>query len=145
MITQKTGRTAARIGAWAFMATGLGHVTLAGLLPSTGDLLAVRRQMDQTRFDMVPSHSVGDLMQGFSVAMSVLLVATGLSVLLMTRHGRAMDQPQAALALLLSLGLLVTALLRFPAPPIVLMSVASVAFAVALHAARRTLAPDPPM
>ena len=137
------GRTAARIGAWAFVATGIGHVTLAGLLPSTGDLLAVRRQMEQVSLPLVPSHSIGDLMQGFSVAMSVLLVATGVSVLLMTRHGRAMEQSQAALTLLLSLGLLVTALLRFPAPPIVLMSVASVAFAVALHASRHATMPAP--
>lgn len=136
------GRTAARIGAWAFVATGIGHITLASLLPSTGDLLTVKRQMEQVRFPMVPSHSVGDLMQGFSVAMSVLLVATGVSVLLMTRHGRTMEQSQAALTLLLSLGLLVTALLRFPAPPIVLLSVASVAFAVALHASRRATTPS---
>jgi hypothetical protein len=137
-------RTAARIGAWTFVVTGVGHLTLASLLPSTGDLLTVERQMEQARFPMAPSRSVGDLMQGFSVTMSVLLVAIGVSVLLATRHGRALEQSQAALMLLLSLGLLVIALVQLPAPPIVLMSVASAAFAVALHASRgaATLSPQ---
>lgn len=92
--------------------------------------------MEQARFPMTPSHSVADLMQGFSVAMSILLVAAGVSVLLMTRHGRVAEQAQVALMLALSVALLVTALL-LPAPPIVLMTVASVAFAVALGASRR--------
>ncbi|OJF11055.1 LIC_13387 family protein [Couchioplanes caeruleus] len=130
-------RTAARVGGWAFVLTGVGHVTLASLLTSTGDVLAVERQMQQARFPMTPSHSVADLMQGFSVAMSILLVAVGASILLMTRRGRAAEQAQLALMLALSLALLITALLLLPAPPIVLMTISSVAFAVALDASRR--------
>ncbi|MGN9804882.1 LIC_13387 family protein [Micromonospora sp. L32] len=144
IIKDKVGRrqrTAVRVGGWAFVLTGTGHVTLASLMPSTGDMLAVARQMEQARFPMTPSHSVADLMQGFSVAMSVLLVAWGVSILLMTRHGRAAEQAQVALMLALSLALLATALLLLPAPPIVLMTVASVAFAVALGASRRATTP----
>ena len=139
-----SGRTTARIGAWAFVVTGTGHLTLATLLPSAGDLLAVERHMEQVRFPMVPSHSVSDLMQGFSISMSVLLVAAGVSVLLATRHGRSAERSQVVLMLLLSLGLLMTAVLRLPAPPIVLMSVASAAFAVALHASWRADSPRSP-
>ena len=135
-------RTATLVGGWAFVVTGGGHITLASLMPpSTGDMLAVERHMQQARFPVPPAHSVADLMQGFSVAMSVLLVAWGVSVLLMTRRGRTAEQAQTALALTLSLALLITALLLLPAPPIVLMTVASVAFAVALHASRRATAP----
>jgi hypothetical protein len=138
-------RTAARIGAWAFVVTGTGHVALASLLPAGDELLALQRQMDQVRFGMAPSRSVGELMQGFSIAMSVLLVATGVSMLLMTRHGRKLERPQAVLALALSLGLLALAALRFPAPPIVLMSVATAAFTVSLYASRQRVAPDHPL
>jgi len=134
-------QTATRIGGWAFVLTGAGHLTLASLLPSTGELLVVERQMEQVRFPIPPIHSVADLMQGFSVAMSLLLVAWGVSVLLMTRHDRTPERAQLALMLGLSLALLVTAVLLLPAPPIVLMAVASVAFAVALGATRRATAP----
>ena len=115
--------------------TGAGHLTLASLLPSQGDLLVVERQMAQARFPMPPSHSVADLMQGFSVTMSLLLVAWGVSVLLMTRQGRTPDRAQVGLSLALSLALLVTAVLLLPAPPIVLMTVAS--FRSSLRCARR--------
>lgn len=128
---------AARIGGWAFVLTGAGHLTVAALMPSRDDEQTVQAQMEQAQFPMTPSHSYADLMQGFSVAMAVLLVAWGVSVLLRTR-GRGQEQAQVALSLVLSLALLVTALLLLPAPPIVLMTVASVAFAVALGASRRT-------
>ena len=140
----RRNRTATRVGGWTFVLTGVGHVTVAGLMPSTGDMLAVERQMEQARFAMTPSHSVADLMQGFSVAMSILLVAWGVSVLLMTRNGRAAERAHVALMLALSLALLATALLLLPAPPIVLMTVASIAFAVALDASRRTTTPSTP-
>ncbi|WP_456786220.1 LIC_13387 family protein [Cellulomonas sp. P5_C5] len=135
-------QTATRIGGWAFVLTGAGHLTLASLLPSTGDLLVVERQMTHARFPMAPSHTVADLMQGFSVTMSLLLVAWGVSVLLMTRHGRTPERAQLALMLALSLAVLVTAVLLLPAPPIVLMAVASFAFAIALIA-RRSAAASP--
>jgi phosphotransferase system glucose/maltose/N-acetylglucosamine-specific IIC component len=134
-------RMAARVGGWAFALTGAGHLTLASLMPATDDMLAVERQMEQARFPMTPSHSVADLMQGFSLVMAVLLVACGVSVLLMTRHGRAAERAQVALMLALSLALLGIALLLLPAPPIVLMTVACAAFAVALHASLRTVTP----
>jgi membrane glycosyltransferase len=128
-----SARTATRIGGWAFVLTGAGHLTLSTLLPSTGDLATVERQMAQALFPMPPSHSVADLMHGFSIAMSLLLIAWGVSVLLLTRRGRTPDPAQVGLSLALSLALLVTAVLLLPAPPIVLMTVASVAFAVALR------------
>ena len=117
-------------------------MTLLNLLPpATGDLLAVERQMAQARFPMPPSHSIAELMQGFSVAMSLLLVAWGVSVLLTTRQGRTPDRAQVVLSLALSLALLVTAVLLLPAPPIVLMAVASGAFTVALRTSSRRAAP----
>ncbi len=128
---------AARIGGWTFVLTGAGHLTVAALMPSTDAEQAVQAQMEQAQFPMFPSHSYADLMQGFSVAMAVLLVAWGVSVLLRTHRGRAPEQAQVTLSLVLSLALLVTAVLLLPAPPIVLMTVASVAFAVALTGSRR--------
>ena len=137
-----SAQTATRIGGWTFVATGAGHLILSSLLPpSTGDLLVVERQMAQARFPMPPSRSIADLMQGFSVAMAVLLVAWGLSVLLMTRHDRTPDRAQIGLSLALSLALLVTAVLLLPAPPIALMAVASAAFAVALQSSSRKPTP----
>lgn len=136
--------TATRIGGAAFLVTGVGHLTLTALLPpATGDLLAVQRQMAQVDFPIAPRHSVTDLMDGFSIVMSLLLIAWGVSVLLMTRHGRTPDRAQLALELTLALGVLVTAVLLLPAPPIVLMTVASVAFTVALGAPRPAVLPDP--
>ncbi|KQT01923.1 LIC_13387 family protein [Cellulomonas sp. Leaf395] len=130
--------TATRVGGWAFLLTGAGHLGLANLLPpSTGDLAVVERQIEEVRFPMTPSHSMADLMEGFSVTMSLLLIAWGVSVLLMTRHDRTPERAQLVVALVLSLALLVTAVLLLPAPPIVLMAVASVAFAVALSAPSR--------
>lgn len=134
---------ATRIGGWAFLLTGAGHLILAGLLPSpTGDLLAVERQMEDVLFPMTPSHSMAELMEGFSVTMSLLLIAWGVSVLLMARRGRTPDRAQVVVSLVLSLALLVTAVLLLPAPPIVLMAVASVALAVALRASRRPAPAD---
>ena len=72
---------------------------------------------------MTPSHSMADLMEGFSVTMSLLLIAWGVSVLLMTRRRRIPDRAQVVVSLVLSLALLVTAVLLLPAPPIVLMAV----------------------
>ena len=134
-------QTATRIGGCAFVVTGAGHLILGSLLPSTGDLLVIERQMAQVLFPIPPRHSMAHLMDGFSVTMSLLLIAWGLSVLGTTRHGRAPERAQVVLMLVLSVGLLVTAVLRLPAPPIVLMGVASVAFAVALNASRREAAP----
>lgn len=137
--------TATRIGGSALLLTGVGHLTVVGLLPSsTGDLLAVERQMEQVLFPMIPSHSLADLMEGFSVTMSLLLIAWGVSVLLMTRHGRTPERAQLVLMLALSLALLVTAVRLLPAPPIVLMAVASAAFAAALAAPRRAGTPPVP-
>ena len=105
------------------MVTGAGHLTPGERAAVTGDLLVVERQMAQARFPMAPSHTVADLMQGFSVTMSLLLVAWGVSVLLMTRRGRTPERAQLALMLALSLAVLVTAVLLLPAPPIVLMAI----------------------
>lgn len=130
-------QTATRIGGWAFVLTGAGHLILDTLLPSTGDLLAIEREMARVLFPMAPSHSMADLMEGFSVTMSLLLIGQGMSALLMTRHGATPERGQVVLLLALSLTLLVTAVLLLPAPPIVLMAVATVAFALALSASHR--------
>lgn len=130
-------RTAERVGGWAYVVVGGGHLATASLLPSSSDQLVIERQMEQARFPIPPGHSYADLMQGFSVAMAVLLVAWGVSMLLATRNGRALEQAQVALSLVVSLLLLGTSVLLLPAPPIVLMTVASVALAVSLHSSHR--------
>ena len=130
--------TAARAGGIAYVVTGVGHLIVASLLKSTGEVLAVERQMEATHFPMTPRHSMADLMQGFSVAMAILLIAAGVSVLLRTRRGGTGDRAQLGVMLALSLALLVTAVLLLPAPPIVTMTFASIAFAVALGASPRS-------
>ena len=134
---QRRERTATRIGGWAFVAVAVGHVTVATFMPSSGDALVVERQMHQATFPFPPSHSYADLMKGFSLAMSILLIAWGVSVLLATRGGRTAESAQVALCFGVSLALLVTSVLLLPAPPIVAMSVASAAFATALDASLR--------
>jgi hypothetical protein len=70
--------------------------------------------------------------------MSMLLIAAGVSVLLQTRRGRPADRAQLGVMPALSSALLGTAVLLLPAPPIVLMTAASIAFAVALGSSARS-------
>lgn len=125
-----------RVGGWSFVTVGVGHLVLASVRPAAGDAVALRRQMQLVRVAIPPSRSYADLMQGFSLAMSVMLVAWGRSVVLATHHERPPERGQVALSLGVSLAMLGTSLRYFPAPPIVLMSVASTAFGVAVDAAR---------
>lgn len=131
-------RTAMRVGGWTFVTVAVGHLVLAELLPSTGATSVIRRQMQQARVPLPPDHSYADLMQGFSLAMSVLLLAWGVSVLLTTRDERLPDATQVGLSLAVSLAMVAVAVALLPYPPIVLMSVASVAFTVAMIAVRRS-------
>lgn len=113
-----------RVGAWAWVVTGAGHLAITGLQ-------AIRAE-ESTAVTAMRAHEVAvggiarsmyDLNLGMSLVMGVALVFGGL-VLLRVPPGRSLS----GLALAFSLVVLGLSLWLLPAPPIVFFSVAVVAF-----------------
>jgi len=129
---------AARVGGWAYVATGFGHLVIATVVSSPADVAAVEEQMRQASIAMGPTRTLAQLMTGFSLAMGVLLTAIGAVILTAARRGmlRRRDS-QLSIVIALSIALLAIAVVLLPAPPIVTMTIAVAALTLAWAA------PDP--
>ena len=139
-----------RIGAWAWVATGVGHLAAAALLasgpedPDSAPALAAMREYG-TEITGI-RRSLLDLDRGMSLVMAAALVFGGAVCLLVARSAPDLvtrSRSLSALCLAASLVVLGLALWLLPAPPIALFTVAGVAFGWALAIVRPELSARP--
>ncbi|MDC0673779.1 LIC_13387 family protein [Nannocystis radixulma] len=132
------GTLAYRVGAWCWIATGIGHLSieaalsLASASPESARLKAAMRE-NVLAIGGVPRTSL-DVVNGISIAMGLALVLAGVLFLMIARVAGSAEQTRGAagLGLVASLVLLVVAVIFLPLPPIVTFTASSASFAVAL-------------
>ncbi|MEU8238255.1 hypothetical protein AB0C07_08425 [Actinoplanes missouriensis] len=126
-------RRAARIGAWALVATGALHllVVAAGAAVTASPAeQAARRTMAATPVAIAGiERDLWQLYLGFSLAMALFIIGLGALNLIVLRH----EPPRAGILLTLAvvLGALALSVLLLPPPPIVLLTISGAAFAYA--------------
>ncbi|GAB2967207.1 LIC_13387 family protein [Saccharothrix stipae] len=135
--------TAFRIGAWAWVVTGVGHLAISVALalrpqePAAARALAAMREY-HTEIAGV-RRSLRDLDQGMSLVMAAALIFGGAVCLLVARSAPDLvtrSRSLSGLCLAASLVVLGLSSLLLPAPPIALFAVAGVTFGWALWNAR---------
>jgi hypothetical protein len=134
--------SAFRAGAWAWLLTGAGHLTIAAVLalspasPATAPAVAAMRN---AAFAFPgPRRSLYDLNTGMSLVMGIALVLAGLVCVLVAREAPGLierSRSLSGLTLAASVAAFGLSAWLLPLPPIVLFGVATVAFGWA--AARR--------
>src|SRR5689334_3903977 len=126
--------SAFRAGAWAWVLTGAGHLTLAAVLalrpanPATAPAVAAMRNAD---FGFAgPRRSLHDLTTGMSLVMGVALIFAGLVCVLVARGAPGpieRSRSLSGLALAASAVAFGLSVRLLPLPPIVLFGAATVA------------------
>ncbi|WP_157641390.1 LIC_13387 family protein [Longispora albida] len=134
--------TAFRVGAWAWIATGTGHLVLDALMElrtETPEIARATAAMREYRLAFGGiERGMDEISQGMSLAMGVALVFSGLLLLRMARLAPALvNRSLCALALGMSAVVLAVSVWLLPTPPIALFTVATVAFGVAWSRAPR--------
>jgi hypothetical protein len=130
-----------RIGSWAFVFVGIGHLLTQWFTPRTIDQETIFDAM--RKFAIKMPGSEGNLYQyhtGFSAMMGVLLIAYGSQALLMvSNQSRCVESDVRLLALhtFVSATAVVLSVIFFFLVPIVFMAVAFVSFGLALFLARQ--------
>jgi len=139
-----------RIGAWSWVITGAGHLMLAAGLALRPEDPAAARAIAAMRVYSVEfagvRRSLRDIDLGMSLVMAAALIFGGVVCLRVARSAPDLvtrSRSLSGLGLAASLVVLGLSLWLLPAPPIVLFSVASVAFGWALAAARPAPAVQP--
>lgn len=139
-----------RIGAWAWVVTGVGHLATAALLasrpedPAAAPVLAAMREHGTEIAGI--RRSLFELDRGMSFVMAAALVFGGVVCLLVARSAPDLvtrSRSLSALCLAASLVVLGLSLWLLPAPPVVLFTVAAVTFGWALSTARPELSARP--
>ncbi|AXB47993.1 LIC_13387 family protein [Amycolatopsis albispora] len=117
-----------RIGAWAWIATGAGHLATAALLAAKAATPEADRAMTAMREYGIEllglQRSLADLDRGMSLVMGVALIFAGAVCLFVPEASRKL----AGLALAASVVALGLSAWLLPLPPIVLFAVACIAF-----------------
>ncbi|MFD1151106.1 LIC_13387 family protein, partial [Saccharothrix hoggarensis] len=133
--------TSFRIGAWAWVITGAGHLAAEGALalrPADPEAAHVLTAMSEYRIEVVGiARSLRDLDRGMSFVMAAALIFGGVVCLLVARSAPDLvtrSRSLSGLALGASLVVLALSVGLLPAPPIVLFTVACAAFGWALAA-----------
>jgi hypothetical protein len=139
-----------RIGAWAWVATGLGHLATAvaiGLRPEDPAAARALAAMREHGIEIAGvRRSLRDLDQGMSLVMAAALVFGGVVCLLVARSAPDLvtrSRTLSGLCLAGSLVVLGLSLWLLPLPPIVLFAVACVAFGQAVGTARPEVSAQP--
>ncbi|PSL57208.1 hypothetical protein B0I31_102186 [Saccharothrix carnea] len=139
-----------RIGAWAWVVTGVGHLAIAAALalrprePAAARALAAMREYGMEIAGV--RRSLLDLDRGMSLVMAAALIFGGLVCLLVARSAPDLvtrSRSLSGLCLAASLVVLGLSLWLLPAPPVALFTVAGVAFGWALATARPEVSAQP--
>ncbi|GLY46762.1 hypothetical protein [Lentzea sp. NBRC 102530] len=119
------------LGSWAWIATGLGHLALMGVMASgDADPAAERATAAAKQVTFAVGgvqRSLYEVDLGINFVMSVALVFGGLACLVVAKAG-PVPRALAGLGCATSLVLLAVALVLLPSPPILLFAVAALAF-----------------
>lgn len=132
-----------RIGSWAWIATGVGHLSLMGVMalgdadPAAARATAAAKDVEFALGGVQRTLYEVDL--GINVVMSIALVFGGLACLVVAKAG-PVPRALAALVSATSLALFAVSVVLLPSPPIVLFAVASLAFGHAFVTAGREVA-----
>ncbi|MFD0556453.1 hypothetical protein ACFQ3B_05275 [Stackebrandtia endophytica] len=125
--------TAFRIGAIAWIFTGIVHDILEFVLPGDPELTALMRTSDM-EIGPVTLNSE-QLIRGVSLGMGLAMATVGVLLWMMVdllRERPNMARRFGIVAVVASAALLAVAVLFVPGPPLVTFSVATIAFALAL-------------
>lgn len=130
-----------RVGAWAWIVTGVGHLVITVVMalrpedPAAARALAAMREYSVEVAGV--RRSLRDIDLGMSLAMTAGMIFGGLVCLLVARSApELLARPLVGLALAGSLVMLGLSVWLMPTPPIVLFTVAGVAFGWALAVVR---------
>lgn len=129
-----------RMGSWAWIATGVGHLTIMGVMalgdadPAGERAAAAAREVEFALGGI--QRTLYEVNLGINVVMSIALVFGGLACLVVAKAG-PVPRALAGLGFAASLVLLAVSLLLLPSPPIVLFAVAVLAFGHAFVVAER--------
>ncbi|MFD4676393.1 hypothetical protein ACFWNN_42190 [Lentzea sp. NPDC058450] len=131
-----------RIGSWAWIATGVGHLAIMGVMAlrdpdPAGERAAAASKAVTFALGGV-QRTLYEVDLGINFVMSAALVFGGLACLVVAKAG-PVPRALAGLGFATSLVLLAVAAALLPSPPIVLFAVAALAFGYAsLQPGRRT-------
>ncbi|WP_394618037.1 hypothetical protein JNUCC0626_02725 [Lentzea sp. JNUCC 0626] len=119
------------LGSWAWIATGIGHLSIMGVMAlGDADPAADRAATAAKGVTFAlggVQRSLYEVDLGINFVMSVALVFGGLACLVVAKAG-PVPRALAGLGCVTSLVLLAVALVLLPSPPIVLFAVAALAF-----------------
>ncbi|MFD4639937.1 hypothetical protein ACFWN2_21675 [Lentzea sp. NPDC058436] len=129
-----------RIGSWAWIATGIGHLTIMGVMAlgdadPAGDRAAEAAKGVAFALGGI-QRTLHEVNLGINLVMSIALVFGGLACLVVAKEV-PVPRALAGLGFAASLVLLAVAVVFLPSPPIVLFAVAVLAFGHAFVAAGR--------
>ncbi|GGZ33303.1 hypothetical protein GCM10010387_29300 [Streptomyces inusitatus] len=129
------------VGAYGFVLLGVGHLALSAVsaLTKTPRQRETDTAMREPAFTLLGlERTVLDLFNGFSIAMALFIIASGLLLLTAIHHSPALVQHRTAfgrVALTVSLAALAISVPLLPPPPIVILTITSCAFALSLRRA----------
>lgn len=127
-----------RVGAWCWIVTSIGHLSLdaaLSLAPASPDSARLNAAMRENVFAIGGIRRTSlDVMNGISITMGLAIALVGILFLMIARVAGSAEQMRGAtaLGLVASLASLTVAAIFLPLPPIVLFTVSSASFAVAL-------------
>jgi MFS family permease len=135
-----------RIGAWSWIVCGVGHTVLdvAMRLSPKPDEERVDAALRAHVFELGGIQRTSyEVMQGISLAMGVAIVTVGVLLLFVGRLASSSDRtrPAILIGLVTSVVMLGLSVALLPSPPIVLLTVASVSFGIALLRGEPTATP----
>ncbi|UQX04639.1 hypothetical protein [Streptomyces sp. RerS4] len=131
------------VGARGFVFLGIGHLALgaalAALAAPTPQQRAADAAMRESAFTLMGlERTTLDVFNGISIVMALFAVACGVLLLTAVRHAPTLVRRRTAFgrfALATSLATLAVSIWLLPAPPIVVLTITSCAFALSLRRA----------
>jgi hypothetical protein len=116
-----------KIGAWSFIITGLGHLSVFALMPKNPELVTL---FESIKMNFLGERTALDYHNGFSYAMGILLLGFGFQVLF-NEHFNASKSAQIV-AFSIALCIFVVAATHFHYVAIALMALATIVFGLKL-------------
>ncbi|MFE9747883.1 hypothetical protein ACFYOT_23505 [Saccharothrix saharensis] len=139
-----------RVGAWAWVVTGVGHLAIAAVLTAGPEDAAASRALTAMRERSIEiaglRRSLYDVNQGMSLVMAAALIFGGSVCLLVARSAPDLvtrARAVSGLGVVASAVVLGLSLWLLPLPPVVLFSVALLAFGTAVVKARPRVPAQP--
>jgi len=125
--------TVYKIGCWAFVLVGVGHIVTSMLIPTTPERTIIVQTMKEFSISMIGTESNLYLFhEGFSLMMGILLISYGLLNLSMLKTSEAPSKNTIIVNAATSIIALVISIKYFFLVPTTLLSIAFLCFLMAL-------------